>query len=477
MNRAGKKIAVALALLALAGLPLHGDTPATRPATQPTATHTVKKGKLNLEVQAEVTLQPLDPYELKLKLKQYAGPLAIVSIAAPNSPVKAGDPLLELDRRQLNWELEMARNALAGAKAALAKAEADQELGAKADALALRIQEDALKNAEQAVAWYDKVDGPQMLKSVELSILNAKHAVEDQDDELDQLRKMYKTEELTNATADIVIKRAVRSFEQSKIRLKMAEERGEKSTTFDVPITRQKVVDALEQTKQQSAGLKVAQELSAVQRKNALAAAKIASEQAEHKLKELTEDAALFSVKAPADGVVMYGNLTEGAWQGGDPKALRPGEKLTAGSTVLRVVTPGKLKLDVPLTEPQAFWVAAGMKARVTPAALPYLSYDATCAAPVAQPRGGQGAFGFQTTVALPSVDARLLPGMKASVRIEAPEAAEVLLVPVAHVLNGQVSVSGERRAVELGRSDGAHVEVRSGLKEGDQITPPSAGK
>src|SRR5688572_26504949 len=188
MKRAGKKIAIGLALLALAGVPLQGDTPATKPATQPAATvHTVKKGKLNLEVQSDVTLQPLDPYELKLKLKQYAGPLTIVSVAPPNAAVNAGDPLLELEKRQITCELETAKNAVAGAKAALAKAEADQELGTKADALALRVHEDAVKNAEQALAWHDKVDGPQMLKGVELGVLNAKHNVEDQDDELEQL--------------------------------------------------------------------------------------------------------------------------------------------------------------------------------------------------------------------------------------------------------------------------------------------------
>ena len=65
-----------------------------------------------------------------------------------------------------------------------------------------------MKEAEESVKWFETVDGPQMLKGVELNLEQAKNQMNDKGDELDQLKKMYKSEELTNDTADIVVKRA-----------------------------------------------------------------------------------------------------------------------------------------------------------------------------------------------------------------------------------------------------------------------------
>ena len=73
-----------------------------------------------------------------------------------------------------------------------------------------------MAEAEQNVKWFDTVDGPQMLKGVDIQLAMAKNQMNDEQDELDQLKKMYKSEELTNATADIVVKRAVRQLEMSK---------------------------------------------------------------------------------------------------------------------------------------------------------------------------------------------------------------------------------------------------------------------
>lgn len=495
MNRNGSTrdkacmMSAALVALALVGAPLSADIPAAPAAKEPAATQAttapttapaptlVKKGTLELEVKTDAFLQPLDAYELKLKMKAYSGPLTVVSAAAPGAMVKQGDALLELDPKNINWDLEQAANAAAAAKVALTKAEADLALGQKMDALALRQSEDGVKNAEASVKWFEQVDGPQMLLSAELQVRQIRNRVEDQDDELEQLRKMYKSEDLTSATADIVVKRAVRSLELMKISQKMTEERKEKTTTHEYPIARQRVLDALEQARYALAALETAQQQSAVQRKNAVSAARIGLEQAEQKLADLTADFALFSTKSPADGVVIYGNLVEGAWQGGDPKVLKAGEKLAAGAIALRVVTLGKLKVDVGLSESQATWVQAGMKATITPVAFPQLSYESTATAPLAKPRGPQNQFGYEITLPIESADPRVQPGMKANVRIEAPK-EEAIVVPLSFVTNGKVTVKGkdgnpETRTCEFGRSDGTQIEVKSGLSVGEELIAP----
>jgi multidrug efflux pump subunit AcrA (membrane-fusion protein) len=81
----------------------------------------------------------------------------------------------------------------------------------------------------------------------------------------------------------------------------------------------------------------------------------------------------------------------------------------------------------------------------------------------------------FPTPIELTRLDARVRPGEKSQVRIDAGTAEDVLVIPVTAVVRGRVRVqpdSGESqwRDVVLGRTDGEMVEVLDGLKEGEQI-------
>jgi multidrug resistance efflux pump len=465
---------ILLAVISVAGFSFAAEKTSTGPSTQPSGeTYTVKKGTLKLEVTTDAALAALEPFEVRLKTKAFAGQFTVVSAAGHGAMVKKGESVLELDAKPINWAVEGAENEVATARANLKKAEADAELGAKGDALALRISEDGLKNAEAGLKWFEEVDGPQMLRLADLQVKMSKSSVEDQDDELDQLRKMYKTEDLTTATADIVIKRAVRRLEVSKEMLKMQEEKRDKTKSLDYPIVRQRTVDSVEQARQALTSLKNTQAQTAVTRKAGLTGARIAVEQAEQKLGDLKSDVANFSFKAAEDGMVMYEQLPE-VQPGSDKRAPKAGDKLTAGQLVMRVVYPGRLKMDVNLTETQAFWVEPGMRARVTPAAFAQLSYEGTCGAVVGGNRTSPPGFGFAAPITLPQTDARLVPGMKASVKIEAGKIEDVLVIPVAAVSGGKVSVKKdgkiEDRAVVLGKSDGEKVEVKEGLAVGDEI-------
>jgi len=447
--------------------------PTTAPATQPSPpTHLVKSGKLSFTVTGEGVFVADEPFELRLKLNRHAGELKIVNVAPNRAAVKKGATLLELDPFSINNEVASAENELTAAKANLTKAEADSDLGEKGDALALRIQEQETKNAEAALAWWEKVDGPHILAQTELQVKLAKANVEDQDDELEQLRKMYKSEELTTATADIVVKRALRQLDVAKLSSKITDERAEKTGAHTYPIAKQAQLDAVEQSRQRLAMLKVTQAQAAVLRKTGLSTARLAAAQSEKKLADLKKDQELFSVKAPSDGVVMYGYSNNGSWVGADPKTMRVGEKLSSGQTVLTLFTPGDLKIEMTLQESQSAWVKDGAKAEVKPLAYPELNYDGKASEPVV--KAGASGLGFYTTITATNVDARVVPGMKANIRIVGGDVDGVLLVPTGAVANGKAWVRKDgqetEREVTTGRSDGKMIEVVKGLREGEEI-------
>ena len=463
---------------ATAGKP---DAPATAPAKAGPGGHIVQKGDLSFTIQTEGVFLPADASEVKLQFKAYMGPVQVAAVAAPGAFVRKGDTLLEIDRTWYNWQLIGVEHEHTTAKLNLARVEVEHSVGQKADAIALRSAEDLVRNADDAVRWFENVDGPQMHAMADLIVKNSQNSVDDQNDELEQLKKMYKDDELTAATADIVVRRAVRSLDQSKVLLKMQEQRRDKAKAFDFPITKQRVLDSAATSKLSLEQLKAAQAVSAATRNQSLAGAKIAVEQVTRRLNDLKEDGNLFLVKSPADGTVAYGTIENGMWVGGDPKNMKVGEKITPsqipGNVVMRVYTPGKMKVQLNLPEQQAFWVEGMMTARVTPASMPHLSYEARTGAPEVAPRGQQGALGWQLTLDTGDVDRRVLPGMKASVTIDAGKVEGAVLVPNAAVTAGKVSVRKDgqvsERNVVVGRSDGQNTEIRQGLREGEEVIIP----
>jgi multidrug resistance efflux pump len=463
--------------LVFAVLVIADESPKTAPTSAPsTSTQVVKKGRLSLKIDATGTFLPATPVEVRIRPEAYKGELTIVSAAANGASVKRGDTVLQIETTDLSRELDSARNELTTAKANLDKANADVTLGEKSDALALKMAETASKKAETDLKWWDDLTGPQMVQMAELNVRQSTAAVEDQTDELDQLKKMYKTEDLTNATADIVLKRAVRNLDLGKVQLKMQSDVAKKVKDYDQPQARKPLEFAVEQTKQALDALKATQTQAKVTRGTALKTAQLAHAAAEKKVAELEQDLALLTVRAKSDGIVLYALMTgDGALQPVDVKTLRPKEKLTAGATVMLLFTPGATRVAFDVPEAKLSWLRPGMKAKVTPVAWPEMSYEGACAAapPLGKASGGEQT--FAESIELNNVDARILPGMKATVKIDAGQGEELPLVPVAAVSGGKVKVKGkdgkeQEREVVTGRSDGTSIEIRDGVKEGEEI-------
>jgi multidrug efflux pump subunit AcrA (membrane-fusion protein) len=458
-------------LTGLASADAPATAPATQPSTQPAQTTPAKRGSLSIAIDGQGAFDPVDPFEARLRFKVYLGELTITTIARNGAAVKKGDVLLEFDPAAMKRAVAAAENETLAAKATLERAQADAKIAEQSDALALQEQQESLKEADDAVKWFDTVDGPQYLKQTELLVQQAKDQVSDEQDELDQLKKMYKSEELTNATADIVVKRAVRQLGLSQTGLAMARERAEKSKTFNYPASRQHTAESLESAKHQFAAFQASQKQGKVLRKTSLATVTASTELAELHLDEIKHDAELLTVRAPFDGILCYGQITNGTWQATDARNYRVGEHLTAQTVLLTLYQPGRLRVVLDLPEAKFFAINAGQKASISPVAFPEMKYEGMCDN---VPRTASGAAGYMMTISTGEVDAKLVPGMKAQVHMDVPLVDNVLLVPTTAVKDSTVWIKtgdkAESRHVMTGRSDGKSIEILSGLHEGDEV-------
>jgi multidrug resistance efflux pump len=363
-------------------------------------------------------LEPVNPLEVRIRPEAYGGDLTIVSVAADGAAVKTGDVLLAIDSKPLQKQLAAAKNDLAVAQANADKAEADAGLAAQQDALALRQHHDDLQHALDAVKWWEAVDGPQMLTELDMSVKQAKAAVDDGQDELDQLKKMYKTEELTNATADIVVKRALRSLEMDKIRLDEILKSADKTRRVDYPIAHQHVIDAAESAQLAFNDFQNTQKQQQVQQEAAVVTSRAALVDAKKKVADLAADAEKLTVKAPFDGVVAYGSFASGSFTS-DPRALRPGEKAAPQQMLMLEYRPGQLSAHVDIPEAQVLDAHPGMAATLKPAALPGVVMHGVCRTVAHTPSGSASGATFTATFDIGDVDPRLVPGSHVDVHLE----------------------------------------------------------
>jgi HlyD family secretion protein len=472
------------------------DTPATVPSTAPTTTPTadasqadsdksttVRRGDLQLALDFKGVFEPVQPFEVRLKTRQYHDDFIIKHAVASGTKVARGDVLIEFETDKIDTAIAAAENDLRIADANLVKAQADVQLGQQADSIAMSSAKQQLVNAQTGLKRWDDIDNATQLLIASMGPKMADFDTQSASDELDELKKMYKSEDLTNETADIVMKRAIRTLDLQKQVGQINHAAYDRYSQFEIGMQREGLATSVDQQKNGVDQLTAAQIQGAELRATALVTAKAADDAAKKNVNELNRDDEMFSISSAIDGIVVYGNFDHKAWHPIDADQFDPGEKAATDQVLMTVYRPGELRLTAECPENQVGYFSPGTQVQVTPTASPDLNYTGVCEpAPVVADASGQI---FNIIVDLPSVDPRLAPGYSADVNFNAGTLHNVLLVPATAVWRDKVwttkpvpgvkagqpgSSIDEAKIVVIGASDGTDVQIKSGLSEGDVI-------
>lgn len=455
-----------------------GQQSPARPAAQANGAVVAEAKSLPETIELTGAFEPAELVEVKIDLENFAQPLKIQKLAAHGQQVKKGEAVLEVDPEPVARALAAAQSKKAVADVNLSKARTDVDVANESDALAQRGAQRRLARAEEALSWFESVDGVAFLEQAEMLVQRSEDAVEDQTEELEQLRKMYQSEELTEDTADIVVKRALRQLEYSKRQLELNRKRAEKMKQKDYADQRQDLVDALDAQRLANEQLENDQAQRKVQREAALLQAQEAARLADEEYEKLKADAAKLAFVAPADGYVYYGQLTDGNWTGASADAVEVGDEVKPDQVVMTFYQPGAMQIAVDLPEKDRFRVKEGATAKVTPSALPDEVVEAKVASisPLAVQKGPARV--FEVTLQLSEADPRVAPGFTAKAELEAQGVARPM-VPADYVKDGKIRVQkdGEVKTVEVktGKADGKMVQVIEGLEAGDTVLAPEA--
>lgn len=294
--------------------------------------------------------------------------LTVLEAVPHGSRVNRGDVLVKLDLDRLrdyiqDMELDRPAAALALQLATVETENLQQTTPFKLDA-AKRAQ----RVATEDLAYFEKTGRAQKEKAANYSVKSAQQRLANDKEELKQLQKMYKADDLIEETEEIILKRQKFAVEMAEYNLESAALNAEWSLQNTIP----READFFKaQKRDQDAALSLSERTlpgNLTKKQYELEKLKRDQKKTEKRLADLKADLENLTLRAPVAGLVYYGACELGKWTTGInvAKKLVPGGKLMPGEIIMTVVVPDKLRLKAVIPESELGQYKPGQEGTAT---------------------------------------------------------------------------------------------------------------
>ena len=294
--------------------------------------------------------------------------LEIEKIVPHGTSVKKGQVVISFSTYSIDEKIKKAQTALTLAKLAMDEAELDHSIAMTTNKLDLAAAERAFSAARQAHDNYVRVDHDRSIASTHFNLKSSEASLQNALEELKQLEQMYKEDELTEESEEIVLKRAKRSVESAQFRLEGAKTSAERSLKQSIPRAAKTADDTF--ARAELTWKKASHTLAAARRR---AEIEIAQKRDDYQ-KQVDDFAKMQAerkglvVKAPHDGILYHGTLTRGRMSE-KATTLKKGSAVTGKQKLATVVNPARQRVLVDLTEADRGKVAVGQTCDIHSAA------------------------------------------------------------------------------------------------------------
>ncbi|MFO0528881.1 MAG: efflux RND transporter periplasmic adaptor subunit, partial [Planctomycetota bacterium] len=324
--------------------------------------------------------------------------------------------------------------------------------------------------AQEDYKYFVEVEFPFDYKELEQSLKSAQDFLDYNHEELKQLEKMYKADDLTEESEEIVLRRARDDFNRSTFSFERTKQSSQRQREVGLPRLekQRKTAHRLAELAYHRSRLELS--LAEAKKRQAADKVKVALEKAARTLAELQADAGLFRVTAPIDGVVYYGKCVDGKWPGIAELGikLRKHGAVQPNEIFLTVVDNSALAAVANVPEAEAAKLQLGQFARMAPTAYPE-GRVAMKVAKIAPLPNTDGSFETEFELAQAS-QLRLVAGLNGSIKVLIYDQADALLVPSKAVFTDEADDT--IKYVKLLKPDGSQTraEVKLGATKGDDV-------
>ena len=394
-------------------------------------THTIKRGSLTVSVTEQGTLESSNNTEIKCKVRGFS---MVTYVVPTGTVVEKGQELVRLDTKVIEEQHSLTKTNTFIAQATLAQTEANVE------------------KADIAIEAYEQGRFLSQLQALEKDLAAHKR-------NLRTARKMYlRSQSLFRQgyVTELEVEGNAFTVTQAELQLKVKETEIKVLKEF----TREMQLETLH-------GNKRANESKLAADQAGLAMEIKRRDRAAQELEDCV-------IRAEKSGLIIYPSAA--SWK--STPDITEGATVRQDQVLLLMPDLTQMQVKLGIHESVIDRVKPGLKVIVT---LPDRTLEATVAevASVTRPAGWWtgNVVKYDTVIELPSDDG-LKPGMSAEAEVILAVHPDVLLIPVAAVVETEEGVfcwvQGERdpqkRRIELGDSNDVFIEVLAGLKENEEV-------
>ena len=445
----------------------------------------VEKNPFKSTVEFEGSFLSAEAHVIQIDPKVWAD-FTIKELVAQGGVVKKGDPIVVLDTEGIERQLADDADATMARKTALKGSELELANLEQTTPWRLEAAELGYNRARDDHQYFVEVRRPLEEETAKRSLQSSERYLESATEELKQLLKMYKEDDLTEETEEIILKRQRYSVESAEFRLKSAKLSTKRALEVTIP---RSAVDQEQALKDAEVAWKTARESlpAALQQKRLdVKKLQVADKRADANSVDLKADRAQMDVLAPADGIIYHGEMLNGRWNPtAAAKFMKVGGKIPPRVALASLIPAGaKLHLDAFVDEAAAAKLKGGQKGYVAPISSPRSRLSVELAKVATHP-GVDGKYHIQ--LVLPAEGSpeglNLVPGMKGKGKITTGDQGDRIAVPVKALQeehDGTYTVSvknaeGEASAVPVtvGVESNGMIVVLSGLQEGQIVITP----
>ncbi len=405
----------------------------------------------------------------------------IEEVVAHGTKVQKGETLVRFESKDLLDDLADLEIELHLSEQKIVRSE--QEIPQKERALERQLAdaEEFLRRSEEDYRTYKETEREQSIDSANMSLKMSKFYLDYYRDELEQLEKMYEADDLTEETEEIVLRRQRFMVEQGEFYYELSKYSYNKMLGVIIPRRDRDIEESLEDSKQRLDRAQTANQVNLNIARYELEEQKRERKKSVEKHVRLLADKSLMTLKAPAAGIVFYGESVDGKWSklAEMRKKIHPGKSVDKGSVIMTVVDPSSLYFVSKIDEKLLISIQQKQSVEVQPTVEGSEPLDGMVASISAIPIADGK---FEARIAFTSqLPDWLVPGMSGKATVVTYQKEDALLVPENAVHEDERTggefvwlVSDEdvqKVVVKTGKKKNKRVEIISGLTAGDIIS------
>jgi len=434
--------------------------------------YTIKRGDFLISVIEGGTLRALKESSIRSEVESST---KIITIVPEGTYVHKGDLLVELDASQIKESLDSQEITLENSRFTLVQGQEQLDIQKSLVESTIKDAELKVEIAKSDLEKYLEGDWPQLKNDAESRITLAAEELERARDRLNWTQVLQQKGYATKSEmqADSL------SVKQKEVALAQAKEAQQLLIKYDHP-KKKRLLEAyvesyekeLERLKQRSAGQIAQSEADLTARKRTLA-------MQQEKLDELKKQMEVTKIYAPTDGLVVYS--TGSSYSG---VLIEEGASVRFRQEIIKLPDITQMVIEIRVHESHITKIRPGQTAYITIDSMPDLRLKGRVYKVAVLPDSSSRFYNptlkvYPTEVLIEDpLPSELKPGVSGRAEVVITNLQNVLAVPlqaVASVKGEQVCFVGRgpvprKVPVEVGLYNDKFIEIKSGLKEGDEM-------